>query len=166
MDDPLVAIAKVQVRRGPEAAQFVLHCAPADAGRFGLDLPGEMLRSRPTGAWRALHLAPDEWLLIGPRGTLPPLQADAPHALVDVGSRTLALSVTGSSAADLIASLCPLDLDRLPPDGCTRTLLGKIAIVLERSKGGMLIHYGRSFDGYVVTLLATAATDLPRTEQE
>lgn len=174
MAEILVERADLLVTRDEPAAQLVLHCEPADAPALaaaaGLALPGAMLRAETTAGWRALHLAPDEWLLVGPAAERDRVvgrieAAAAPCSLVDVGERGLTLRVEGGAATTLLNAGCPLDLgDRaFPPGACTRTLFGKATVVLERSRDAdcFRMQYGRSFDGYVIGLIRAAATDLP-----
>ena len=164
--------AGVRVATGGAAAQFVLHCDPADApalaGRLDVALPAAMLRVERTGGWRALHLAPDEWLLVGPPGGAAALAARVdgapePHSLVDVGERTQHLLVEGPAAPALLATACPLDFDgsAFPPGAATRTLFGKVTIMLERDTDCFRMHYGRSFAEHMAALVRTAALDLP-----
>ena len=174
MAETLVEWSDLLVTRDGPAAQLVLHCEPADAPALaaaaGLTLPGAMLRAERPAGWRALHLAPDEWLLIGPVAERDRVvgrigAADVPRSLVDVGERGLTLRVEGGAATALLNAGCPLDLSNraFPPGACTRTLFGKATVVLERSHDAdcFRMQYGRSFDGYVIGLIRAAATDLP-----
>lgn len=156
-------------RMAPEA-RLVLHSAPEDRTSFGdLELPEPMLRATATGDWHALHLAPDEWLLAGPRdGTARVKDMAAAsgvvHSLVDVSDRTLAVEVAGRDAKPLINAGCPLDLAdaAFPVNACTRTLFGKASILLWRTAADSFrVEYARSFDAYVTTSIETAAQDLP-----
>lgn len=150
--------------RAPEA-QWVLHCAPADApavgASFGIDLGTAMLRATRTGDWHALHLAPDEWLLIGGGAAgLGPI--DVPHALVDVSDRSLGFEISGADAASALNAACPLDLDdaAFPLGSCTRTLFGKVTVVLWRTGDATWrLDCGRSFAPYVRALLGLAVED-------
>lgn len=147
------------------SAQWLLHCAPADAaalaGATGLALGSKMLRANACGDGHALHLAPDEWLLIGVdvaafAGVGPP------HALVDVSERTLGVELAGPLAPLALAAGCPLDLGdgAFPAGACTRTLFGKITVLLwRRAAGTWRMDYGRSFNAYARGLLELAAVD-------
>src|ERR687898_480955 len=61
--------------------------------------------------------------------------AAPPASLVDVSHRHRAFEVSGPAAAALLNEGCPLDLDdaAFPAGACTRTLFGKIEILLWRS---------------------------------
>jgi len=169
MADPIVSVPGLRIERAPRTAQYVLHCdeddAPRVGERIGIALPSSILTSNPAegDGWRALRLGPDEWLLIGQAdATLDSNSAQDAHSLVDIGSRNLGLNLSGTSAAELLAAGCPLDLcdDVFPAGSCTRTLFGKVQIVLERGPKCFRMQYPRSFDGYVIELIQTAALDL------
>lgn len=173
MAEAIVDRPDLRVARLPADARLVLHGAPEDASTLAvageLSLPTAMLTAETGGGWTALHLAPDEWLLIGPfDGAAALIERFAgcgtPHSLVDVGERSLALDVSGSTATTLLAAGCPLDLDGVAfqVNACSRSLLGKVTVTLWRT--GPLawrLEYGRSFDDYVVGLLSLAAQDAP-----
>lgn len=159
----------------PAQARLLLHCAPADRAAMtealALDLPDGMLRAGEARGWHALHLSPDEWLLIGSlddaAGTIARTVRDASgiaHALVDISERHLAVTVSGAGAADLLNAGCALDLsDGVFPAGtCTRTLFGKADILLWRPTDvpAFRVEYARSFADYVRRLLAAAEADL------
>lgn len=155
-------------------ARLALHCNPADAPAFaeaGLTLPADILRSTARDGWHALHLGPDEWLLVGP-----PDQREAmiarigdvavPHSLVDISARNVGVVIEGGDAATLLNSGCPLDLSdaAFPPGACTRTLFGKLTIMLWRpdERPRYIMEYTRSFDRYAVEFIRTVARDLRR----
>jgi sarcosine oxidase subunit gamma len=75
--------------------------------------------------------------------------------VVDVSANRVAIELTGSDRFDLLAHVCPLDLDpRVWATGrCAQTLLGRAQVVLqERSETtGILVR--PSFADYVVDLL-------------
>ena len=169
MHDMILAAAHVTVERAAPETQWLLQCDAADAGAMaaalGIALPGGMLTSAPTGAWSALHLGPDEWLLTqatdagGDRG-FAGFSAPVPFSLVDISDRSIAFDVHGPLAATLVAGGCPLDLAVLPVGACTRTLFGKATVLLWHWDGGWRISCARSFEDYVVALLRAAAEDL------
>lgn len=169
MDDYLIVADQVEVRRAAAEAEWLLHCNPADSSAvgvaLGLTLDITMLRASPTDAWSALHLSPDEWLLIGPAGEGSEfaeqlLGCPAAVSLVDVSARALAYDIAGTGATDLLSGGCPLDLNGLAEGGCTRTLFGKAAIMLWRRGDSFRLSYSRSFDEYVTLLLRAIADDL------
>lgn len=161
---PGVSALPARVRlmfRGADAAR-----AAADAV-LGLTLPREACRTTSALGIDALWLGPDEWLLLTDH-TVPPRLAAAleahPHALVDISHRQAAWQVAGRNAVTLLNAGCPLDLHphAFPPGACTRTLLGKVEIVLWRiAPENFQIEIGRSFIPYVLAFLREAARDLP-----
>lgn len=173
MSDLVVASGAV-VREAPHLAHLLLHCDPADAPelaeRLSLGLPAVMLDSATTGGWAALHLAPDEWLLIGEEHDAPRLSAametagtERPLSLVDISDRALCYDVEGADAETLLASGCPMDLAQAAfgTGRCTRTLFGKAMIMLWRTGPSTFrLEVARSFAPYVVELLSTAAGEL------
>ena len=159
----------------PAQARLLLHCASADrsamAGALALDLPEAMLRAGHARGWHALHLSPDEWLLIGSPDEAAALVARSAsdgsaiaHSLVDIGERHLGVTVAGEGAADLLNAGCALDLsdDAFPVGACTRTLFGKADILLWRptEAPAFRVEYARSFADYVRRLMSAASADL------
>lgn len=136
---------------------------PALGGRLGLALPTRPKTSASTGERRALWLGPDEWLVIDGDGRDPMLDlADVPvlHSAVDVSHRNTAVLVSGAKAADVINAGCPQDLSlqAFPVGACSRTVLGKIEIVLLRTgEDAFRVECWRSFAEYAFSYLADAA---------
>ena len=158
-------MAEVVVTPREADAQWLLHCAPGDAvatgAALGVEFDDAMLRAAPGGGWHALHLAPDEWLMVAPAGSILGT-ASASHALVDISDRSLGVDIIGRDAAAALNAACPLDLgDAAFPVGmCTRTLFGKVMVMLWRTSAvTWRMDYARSFDGYVTGLLALAVAD-------
>lgn len=158
------------IRLLPPATRFILQCGKDARDRaglaFGLPLPETACRAEAASGRAALWLGPDERLLLAPEGSEETVAAaigralaGAPHSLVDVSHRQVALSVAGAGARDLLASGCPLDLD---PDvflagHCTRTVLARAEVVLwRRSAEEYHLETGRSFSGYVLGWLREA----------
>ena len=162
--------ANFEVLRAPADRQVLLHCEPDDASAIaeatGLSLPVVMLTSARANGWNALHLSPDEWLLIGEASApdLDPLFAGASGrfalSLVDVSERSLSIDIGGTDPARVLNGACPLDFAQFGAGACTRTLFGKITVMLWRREHAIRMSYPRSFDDYVVTLLAAVAADL------
>jgi sarcosine oxidase, subunit gamma len=159
------------LRTLPPAARFILRGSQSvitTAGSaIGLLIEQTTCRASRAGAYAALWLGPDEYLLLGPevdaRGFALALEralGAAPHSLVDVSHRQTALEISGAHAADILNSACPLDLDvaAFPPDMCTRTVLAKAEIVLWRTAPDVFrIEVWRSFTDYVARFLDAAA---------
>lgn len=158
---------RVRLHTVARDAQWLLHAEPGDrvelAPAIGIELPDDMLRSATTGDWSALHLSPDEWLLVGVDPAASPRLIELhsiPHSLVDVSHRSMAIDIDGAGATTLIAGACGLDLDTIPSGACTRTLFGKTTVLLWRRGESWRISYPRSFDGYVRTLIDAILPDL------
>ncbi len=170
MTDPMPAYPGLAVSRAATEPQWLLHADPDDAATLaaatGLRLPAAMLTSASGDGWTALHLSPDEWLLVGDAeadgGDLAArLEAVAvAHSLVDVSDRSIGLILKGPLAIAALAAGCPLDLERLPDGHCTRTLFGKVTVLLRRMAGdAWRLDYARSYDGYATGLVDVAARD-------
>jgi sarcosine oxidase subunit gamma len=158
----------------PPASRWIFRgraAAIAAAGNaFGTALPQEPCRAATAGERAALWLGPDEWLLLAPEsegaalGTaLARVIGAAPHSLVEIGHRQVALEIAGRNAETLLSAGCPLDLDRsaFPVGMCTRTLFAKTEIVLWRqAEDRFRLEVARSFAAYLCGLLAEAAAEL------
>src|SRR5437879_6661433 len=88
------------------------------AAELGFSLPVIPNTVWLRGERRALCLAPDEWLIVGPddqrdvrRRSLRGGLADAFGSIVDVSANRTALEIRGMSARDLLAHGVPIDLD-------------------------------------------------------
>jgi len=136
----------------------------ASAGAF-LDLP--INRFSATNDRMVARLGPDEWLVIDAAGEMDWLRAELAaalaartHAIVDVSHASVAFTVEGGDAANILNAGCPLDLDirAFPAGSATRTLLGKCEIVLFRlSELVFRVECARSFGAYLQTFLLEAA---------
>lgn len=169
MSEPILSLAGAEARRASDDAQLLLHGDPRDqealSALAGFKLPKTLLTAAGDNGWSALHLSPDEWLLIGPEAERTDMTARfeaSPVALslVDISHRSVAIDLSGPRAADLLAGGCPLDLDAIPDGGCTRTLFGKATVLLWRRGDDWRIAQARSYDTYVVDLLRAVAEDL------
>ncbi len=137
---------------------------------FQLKLPDQACRAAEGDARAALWLGPDEQLLLVQQEVWPEVcaalvatLAGLPHSLVDISQRQVALHISGSRAAELLNSGCPLDLhlQAFPVGMCTRTVLAKAPIVLWRTAAEAFhLEVWRSLALYVRQLLHEAARDL------
>jgi sarcosine oxidase, subunit gamma len=155
------------------AARFILQGGPAaraSAGAtFGLPLPENPCRANSMEGRAALWLGPDEHLLLGPAGDAQFLAAELSaalagiaHSLVDISQRQIAVQVSGPRATEMLSRGCPLDLDpaEFPAGFCTRTLFGKVEIVLWRTGAEEFrLEVWRSFSDYVLECLQQAARE-------
>ncbi len=132
---------------------------------LGVRLPASPKSSVTKGSRSALWLGPDEWLVIDD-GT-DPLEDCAKvrvlHSAVGVSHRNVGISVTGLAAAQALNAGCPQDLSpaAFPVGACSRTILGKVEILLLRTgEDAFRVECWRSFSDYVLTFLTAAASDV------
>ncbi|MCO5064950.1 MAG: sarcosine oxidase subunit gamma [Rhizobiaceae bacterium] len=132
---------------------------------IGLALPTKPKTSTVKGERTALWLGPDEWLLIDEAGKSPLddcAKVKALHSAVDISHRNVAFSVTGPGAAATLNAGCPQDLslEAFPLGAASRTVLGKVEIVLLRNgEESFRVECWRSFSDYVLEFLGLAAQD-------
>jgi sarcosine oxidase, subunit gamma len=145
--------------RAPDASVAALSKA------LGVTLPRKPKTSAATAGRTALWLGPDEWLVIDEAAKDPLADcatAAVLHSAVGISHRNVAISVTGAAAAATINSGCPQDLslDAFPVGAASRTILGKVEIVLLRTAADAFrVECWRSFSDYVFTFLSEAARD-------
>jgi sarcosine oxidase, subunit gamma len=158
----------------PDAAKLIFRGRPASipvAGdAFRIPLPQSACRFSTKGDRAAYWLGPDEWLLQA-TGELPSallrsmeqVLAGQSCALVDVSHRSDAFAVSGPMSEYVLNHGCPLDLSErgFPVGMCTRTILGKAAILLSRVDAHRFhLDVWRSFAPYVWQLLDEARREL------
>jgi len=82
------------------------------------------------------------------------------HSAVGISHRNVAFSVSGPAAEATLAAGCPQDLSlaAFPVGACSRTILGKIEVVLLRTgEDGFRVECWRSFSDYAWDFLTQAA---------
>lgn len=132
---------------------------------LGVTLPQKPKASAAKGARTALWLGPDEWLVIDEAGKDPGAdcaKVSALHSAVGISHRNIAISIEGPGAEATLAAGCPQDLSLLvfPVGACSRTILGKVEIVVLRTaENAFRVECWRSFSDYVFTFLSEAARD-------
>ncbi len=132
---------------------------------LGVELPRKPKTSATTSSRTALWLGPDEWFVFDDGGKDPLADCagvEALHSAVAISHRNVAISVTGPAAANAVSSGCPQDLSltAFPVGACSRTLLGKVEIVLYRqAEDAFRVECWRSFSNYVWTFLVEGAKD-------
>lgn len=161
--------ASVRLTPAAPAERISLRAAAGDlqalSGALGLELPMRPKTSVSSGNRTALWLGPDEWLVIdeGQGGLMTGCATSGVvHSVVDVSHRNTAILVEGAGATATINAGCPLDLSlpAFPVGACTRTLFGKVEIVLLRtSEDAFRVEVWRSFSTYAFGLLAEGAVD-------
>jgi sarcosine oxidase subunit gamma len=158
----------------PDAARLSFRGRPsaidAAGAAFGLALPREACRFAVNGGRTAFWLGPDEWLLQSEGEDPGTLFADMSGklagqscSLVDVSHRSQPFALSGPQAGYVLNHGCPLDLSlaTFPIGMCTRTIYGKVTIMLSRPTSGIFhIDAWRSFAPYVWQLLDEARSEL------
>ena len=161
--------ANVRIEAAAPAGRIALRAraedVPALSAALGVDLPVKPKTSASANGRTALWLGPDEWLVIdeGNSGLMTAAaNSGALHSATDVSHRNTAILVYGPGAASAINAGCPQDLslDVFPVGACSRTLFGKVEIVLLRTaEDAFRIEVWRSFSDYAFGLLAEGARD-------
>lgn len=152
------AAARCSLRADAQAVEAL-------SNALGVQLPQKPKTSATANGISALWLGPGEWLLIGPEGTDfvgLAARSGTVHSAVDVSHRNIGILVTGPNAAIAINSGCPQDLTPsvFPVGACSRTVFGKMEIVLYRSgEEEYRVECWRSFADYCYGLLQEGAHD-------
>ncbi|TPM36833.1 sarcosine oxidase subunit gamma [Mesorhizobium sp. B2-3-4] len=145
--------------RAPEASLAALSKA------LGVTLPKQPKTSASKAGRTALWLGPDEWLVIDEAGKDPLAdcaKVSALHSSVGISHRNVAIAVAGPAAEATVNSGCPQDLSlaAFPVGAASRTILGKVEIVLLRTaEDAFRVECWRSFSDYVFTFLSEGARD-------
>jgi len=161
--------AEVTVSVAPAAYRISLRASgPAVAAlskALGVTLPKTPGTSESAGSRHALWLGPDEWFVfdeaVDPAADC--AKSKAAHSAVDISHRNTAILVSGPAAADVINAGCPRDLslEAFPAGACSRTVMGKIEILLYRTGADdFRVECWRSFSDYAFAFLADAARGL------
>ena len=153
----------VRLEAAPPAERISLRCRADDvaalSGALGVDLPVRPKTSASGNGRSALWLGPDEWLVIA-EGNGGLMQAAKNSGALHVSHRNTAILVSGQGAAAAINAGCPQDLSlkAFPVGACSRTVFGKVEIVLLRTGGDAFrMEVWRSFSDYAFGLLAEGA---------
>ncbi len=166
-----VANSAVTLIPAEPAARLSLRARPdgiaALSKALGVKLPAAPKTSATSksGARAALWLGPDEWLVIDTGGGDPAAdcaKAKALHSAVDISHRNTAIMVEGKGAEATLSAGCPQDLSLavFPVGACSRTILGKIEVVVWRTgETAFRVECWRSFSTYAFDFLEEAARD-------
>jgi sarcosine oxidase subunit gamma len=167
LDGQIFEATGVKLAVLPPAERISLRAPAASVAALskalGVKLPQKPKTSATEGRRMALWLGPNEWLVIDEAGGDPLADCTgvkALHAAVGISHRNVAISVTGPAAANTLNAGCPQDLSlaAFPVGACSRTILGKIEIVLLRTaEDAFRVECWRSFSDYVWTFLTEAA---------
>ena len=130
----------------------------------GIRLPHAVGSVARDAAWEVFRTGPDECLLRveisredDMLARLRQAAGDAHAAIALVSDASAGFDLAGEDAADVLAQGCPLDLDRLPPDACARTLLGRVPMLVTRTGDGFALWVERSHARHVHAWLDAAA---------
>jgi sarcosine oxidase, subunit gamma len=135
------------------------------SGALGLTLPVKPKTSNSADGRHALWIGPDEWLIIDENEAdlmAAAASSGALHSATDVSHRNTAIIVSGPGAETTVNGGCPQDLSLaiFPVGACSRTIFGKIEIVLLRTADDTFrVECWRSFADYAFGLLAESAED-------
>ena len=159
----------VRVASLPAAARIALRApaesVPALSAALGVQLPSKPKNSAASGGRTSLWLGPDEWLVIDETGgdlLADCVAVEALHSAVDVSHRNVAISVSGPKAEAALGAGSPQDLAlaAFPVGACSRTILGKVEVVLLRTaEDAFRVECWRSFSDYAFAFLEDAARD-------
>ncbi len=160
------ANSDVDLQAALPASRLSLRVAPQNAGdltkALGVELPITPKTSASGDGRHALWLGPDEWLIIDDRPNIAPTLVGelSDCSAVDISHRNTAIHVSGAKAEELLNAGCPqnLTLAAFPVGACSRTIFGKVEIVLWRTgKRDFRIEVWRSFSDYIWDFLVDAA---------
>ncbi len=132
---------------------------------LAIDLPIRPKTSSFANGRTALWLGPDEWLVIDEgNGAMEAAckSAGVIHSAVDISHRNTAIFLNGPGSVAALGIGCPQDLSvkAFPVGACTRTVFGKIEIVILRTaEDGFRVECWRSFSDYAFGLLSEGAID-------
>ncbi|BCH55455.1 sarcosine oxidase subunit gamma [Agrobacterium vitis] len=155
---PAAPASRLSLRAGADAV-------PGLSSALGLTLPTAPKTSAHAGPRLAFWLGPDEWLVIDEDGADLAAACGASgtiHSATDVSHRNTAILVSGPGAVKTLNAACPLDLSlkTFPLGAVTRTVFGKIEIVLYRmSEDAFRVECWRSFAEYAFGMLQEGAAD-------
>ncbi len=82
------------------------------------------------------------------------------HSAVGISHRNVAFTVSGENAEEVLSAGCPqnLSLATFPVGACSRTILGKVEVVIYRiAPDAFRVECWRSFSDYVRDFLEDAA---------
>lgn len=164
----MFASSAASVTPAPEAFRLSLRAdeksIAALSKALNIQLPLKPKSSSANDTRMALWLGPDEWLIVDTH--INPIDdlngVKALFSAVDVSHRNTAIIVSGDGAADVLNAGCPQDLslEAFPQGACSRTILGKIEVVIYRfGTNDFRVECWRSFSAYAFDFLSTAAKD-------
>ena len=166
--DRRFANSGVSIEAASPAARLSLRASAKEVTKLtkplGLKLPTTPLATTTSKSRSALWIGPDEWLVIDsvPSSIQPLMKnlASEKCSHVDVSQRNTAIIVSGKNVENVLNAGCPRDLslEYFPVGCCSRTIFGKIEIVLWRlDEDTFHIEVWRSFSDYLWDYLLDAS---------
>jgi sarcosine oxidase subunit gamma len=129
----------------------------------GCALP-KMRMSTAAGGTRVLWMSPDELLIVCDHEAAPGLARDLTSALGEafatvavIGDARQVFALSGATVEDRLATLMPVDFDRLAPTEVRRTRMAQIPAAIWREEDGWRLMCFRSVAVYAEDLLRNAA---------
>ncbi len=169
LDGRIAAFGAAALSPAAPASRLSLRARPdAVAGlskAMGIALPVKPKTSTISGTRTAFWLGPDEWLILDDAGKDMVAECAKAKVLcspVDVSQRNTAVMVMGANAEGTLSAGCPqnLSFDAFPVGAVSRTLLGKIEVIIYRKDRHVFrVECWRSFADYMFTYLSDAARD-------
>ena len=166
----------LSIRELPFVSQVNLRSDPKDAGlmqrlatAIGLALPIAPNTVTSGKDRRALWLAPDEWLVVGPDGQQGAIEQELRNGLngafgsvTDVSANRTLLQIRGAKARARLAHGIAIDLDprSFGPMRCAQTLLAKAQVIIDcRDESGLILYVRASFATYAADWLLDALAE-------
>lgn len=166
----------LSIRELPFVSQVNLRSDPGDAGlmqrlatAIGLALPIAPNTVTSGKDRRALWLAPDEWLVVGPDGQQGAIEQELRNGLngafgsvTDVSANRTLLQIRGAKARARLAHGIAIDLDprSFGPMRCAQTLLAKAQVIIDcRDESGLILYVRASFATYAADWLLDALAE-------
>ena len=160
-------MSEVTVRALPPMGMVTLRgaldtLAPAVEAETGCARPAQRLSSAADGV-RAMWMSPDELMLVCDHGGAADLAARLTERLGDafatvavVSDARVVFELTGPGAIPALASLMPVDFDRLDPSEVRRTRMAQVPAAIWREGAAWRVMCFRSVAHYAEALLRGA----------
>ena len=158
-------VSQVNLRADPKDADLMQRLATA----IGLALPIAPNTVTSGKDRRALWLAPDEWLVVGPDGQQGAIEQELRNGLngafgsvTDVSANRTLLQIRGAKARARLAHGIAIDLDprSFGPGRCAQTLLAKAQVIIECcDESGLMLYVRASFATYAADWLLDAVAE-------
>ena len=161
-------VSQVNLRADPKDADLIQSFAAV----LGFALPAVPNTVASREGRRALWLAPDEWLVVGPDGQQHAIEQELRNGLngafgsiVDVSANRTVLELRGAKARNVLAHGVPLDLDArsFSSGQCAQTVLSKAQVIIDcRDEADLQVYVRASFANYIADWLLDAAVQADR----